>query len=117
MPAHLKQVRLPAFGELSEQPKIPTAIYEARATAAYYRAGADWLSLYADREPVTLADATLWSELRTKHPACSAGIESRRSFMRDSLGISVRPSILPLSSTPLYFPPFWFRPDHVLVRD
>ena len=68
-------------------------------------------------DPVTLADATLWSELQAKHPACHARIEARRSFMRDSLGISVRPSILPLSSTPLYFPPFWFRPDHVLVGD
>ena len=50
MPAHLKQVTLPAFGELSEQPKIPTPIYEARATAAYNRAGAAWLAVYADRE-------------------------------------------------------------------
>ncbi len=50
MPVHLKQVTLPAFGELSEQPKIPAAIYEARANAAYDRAGADWLAVYADRE-------------------------------------------------------------------
>jgi hypothetical protein len=68
-------------------------------------------------DPVTLADATLRSELKARHPACYGRIEARRSFMRESLGISVRPSILPLSSTPLYFPPFWFRPDHVLVRD
>jgi hypothetical protein len=33
MPVHLKQVTLPAFGELSEQPKIPAAIYEARVFA------------------------------------------------------------------------------------
>src|ERR1700735_3767909 len=50
MPVHLKQVPLPAFGELSEQPEIPTAIYEARAIAAYEQADVDWLAVYADRE-------------------------------------------------------------------
>jgi hypothetical protein len=67
-------------------------------------------------DPVTLADAKLRDELRIRHPACYARIEARRSFLRDSLGIAVKPSILPLSATPLYLPPFWLRPDHVLVH-
>jgi hypothetical protein len=50
MPVALKQITLSGFGELGEQPKIPAAIYEARANAAYDRAGADWLAVYADRE-------------------------------------------------------------------
>jgi hypothetical protein len=68
-------------------------------------------------DPVTFADVVLRSELKTRHPDCYTRIEARRSFMRDSLGIDVKPSILLLSSTPLYLPPFWLRPDHVLVRD
>jgi hypothetical protein len=68
-------------------------------------------------DPVTFAEAALRSELKARHLACYTRIEARRAFMRDSLGIDVKPSILPLSSTPLYLPPFWLRPDHVLVRD
>ena len=68
-------------------------------------------------DPVTLADADLCAELNAKHPDCFARIEARRAFMREGLGIDVKPSILPLSSTPLYLPPFWLKPDHVLVRD
>ena len=41
----------------------------------------------------------------------------RRSFMADKLGVAVKDSILPLSSTPLYLPPFWLKSGHVLVRD
>ena len=68
-------------------------------------------------DPVTLADADLCADLNAKHPDCFARIEARRAFMREALGVDVKPSILPLSSTPLYLPPFWLKPDHVLVRD
>jgi hypothetical protein len=68
-------------------------------------------------DPVTFADAGLRAELGARHPQSLARIEARRGFMRDQLGVEVKPSILPLSSTPLYAPPFWLRPDHVLVRD
>ena len=68
-------------------------------------------------ECVTLADADLRAELSAKHPDCLARIEARRAFMREGLGVDVKPNILPLSSTPLYLPPFWLKPDHVLVRD
>jgi hypothetical protein len=44
-------------------------------------------------------------------------IEARRRFMRDELGVDVKANILPMSSTPLYLPPFWLRPEHVLVRE
>jgi hypothetical protein len=37
--------------------------------------------------------------------------------MRDALGVDVKASILPLSSTPLYLPPFWLRPGHVLAQE
>jgi hypothetical protein len=68
-------------------------------------------------DPVTFADAKLRDEIGARHPECLARIEARRRFMRDQLGVDVRQSILPLSSTPLYAPPFWLRPNHVLVRD
>jgi hypothetical protein len=46
-----------------------------------------------------------------------ARIEARRSFMRDKLGVDVKRSILPLSATPLCLPPFWLRPELLLVSE
>src|SRR5271169_1023198 len=67
-------------------------------------------------DPVTIADESICSELKSRHTACYNRIEARRAFMRDKLGVNLKPSILPLSSLPLYFPPFWLRPDHILAR-
>jgi len=67
-------------------------------------------------DPVTLADPALRAALAARHPATMARIDARRAFMRDCLGVDVKPTILPLSSTPLYLPPFWLRPGEVLVR-
>jgi hypothetical protein len=67
-------------------------------------------------DPVTFADRDLRAELQDKHPACFARIEARRTFMREELGVDLCEAILPLSSTPLYLPPFWLRPDRVLAR-
>ena len=50
MPITLRPVTIPDFGVPHERPVIPAAIYEQRADAAYQRAGADWLGVYADRE-------------------------------------------------------------------
>jgi Xaa-Pro aminopeptidase len=66
-------------------------------------------------DPVTFADDGLRAELASRHPATFARIEARRAFMRDKLGVPVRPSILPLSATPLMLPPFWLSPDRVFV--
>jgi hypothetical protein len=68
-------------------------------------------------DPVTFADATLRAELEAKHPDVAARIEARRRFVADELGIVIKDSILPLSSTPLWLPPFWLAPDHALVRN
>ncbi|WP_274630351.1 Xaa-Pro aminopeptidase [Arvimicrobium flavum] len=68
-------------------------------------------------DPVVLADETLRAELQARHPAAFARIAARRDFMKRSVGLDLRPEILPLSSTPLYFAPFWLKNDHVLVRD
>jgi len=62
-------------------------------------------------DPVTFADAALREELRQRHPDVSARIAARRAFVEGSLGIPLDPAILPLSSTPLCFAPFWLRSD------
>jgi len=65
---------------------------------------------------IVIADAGLRAELAERHPETFARIAARRDFMRAELGVPLKDVILPLSSTPLYLPPFWLRPGHVLVN-
>jgi hypothetical protein len=65
---------------------------------------------------VVFADAALRAELKARHPAVAERIEARRQFVRDELGIPIKNSILPLSSTPLCLPPFWLAAGRLLVR-
>jgi hypothetical protein len=64
---------------------------------------------------VVFADAALRAELKARHPAVVERIEARRKFVRDELGIAIRDSILPLSSTPLCLPPFWLAARRLLA--
>ncbi len=68
-------------------------------------------------DAVVFADEALRQELATKHPDCAARIEARRRFMQDQIGVTLRPEILPTSSTPLLLAPFWLKSESVLVRD
>ena len=65
---------------------------------------------------VVFANAALRSELKARHPAAVERMEARRRFVRDELGIPIKDSILPLSSTPLCLPPFWLAPGRLLAR-
>lgn len=64
---------------------------------------------------VALADADLRAALERDHPDVHARITARREFVRDALGIDLKPSILPLSSTPLCHAPFWLAPHRLLA--
>jgi hypothetical protein len=68
-------------------------------------------------DSVTFADATLREDLRAVYPAVHGRIKARRAFVRDAIGIRLKDSILPLSSTPLCLPPFWLAPGMLLTRD
>ncbi len=68
-------------------------------------------------DPVIFADNALRADLAKTYPEVFSRIRARRNFMIDELGITVKDSILPLSSTPLCLPPFWLRPKLLLVND
>lgn len=68
-------------------------------------------------DPIVFADEALRKDLEAKHPAVFKRIAARRDFMRSDLGVELNADILPLSSTPLYFAPFWLKSDSVLLRD
>ena len=61
-------------------------------------------------------DAALRAELRAHHPAVVERIEAHRQFVRDELGIAIKDSIPPLSSTPLCLPPFWLASGRLLAQ-
>ena len=58
-------------------------------------------------DSVVFADEALRVELARDHPTLWSRIEARRRFMTDMLGVTMAPSILPLSSTPLCLSPTW----------
>jgi hypothetical protein len=64
---------------------------------------------------IALADAALRREFARAYPEAWARIEARRRFMIGTLGIRLKPEILPLSNTPAWLPPFWLSPEMVLV--
>jgi hypothetical protein len=65
---------------------------------------------------IVFADDALRVQLKARHPAVAERIEAHRNFVRDELGIAIRDSILPLSSTPLCLPPFWLAAGRLLAR-
>jgi hypothetical protein len=67
-------------------------------------------------DAVTFANEDLRNDLRNRHPQVFERIEARRAFVRDRIGVEIRDSILPMSSTPLCLPPFWLASDKLLVR-
>jgi len=60
---------------------------------------------------IVLADEELRSELEERFPGMWARTQARRAFMRDALGISLHPDVLPLSNLAAMLPPYLLRPD------
>lgn len=66
-------------------------------------------------DTLAVGDSTLRGELARDHPEVWRRIQARRAFMRDEIGLRLKPEILPLSSAPAYLPPFWLDDDLVCV--
>lgn len=67
-------------------------------------------------DAIVFADEDLREELKGRHPEVFARMLARRKFLSESIGIDLKPSILPLSSTPLCLAPFWLKSGELLVR-
>lgn len=66
-------------------------------------------------DTAALANAPLRATIAHDHPALWKRIEARRTFMQTTLGLTLRPEVLPLSTAPAYLPPFWLSPHLVCV--
>jgi hypothetical protein len=65
---------------------------------------------------IVLADDDLRRTLAGRFPACWQRIEARRQFMQHTLGIELHESVLPLSNTPGWLPPYALSLDKALVK-
>jgi hypothetical protein len=65
---------------------------------------------------IALADPSLRKEFAERYPAAWERIQRRRAFMKDKLGVSLKPEVLPFSNIPCYLAPFWLSPGMVLCR-
>ena len=64
---------------------------------------------------IALADEDLRAQFAARYPEAWRRITARRAFMQDTLGITLRPDVLPFSNMPAYLPPFFLNPDRVLA--
>lgn len=64
---------------------------------------------------IALADESLRSSFAAAYPDAWARIQSRRTFMTDTLGIDLHPDVLPFSNIPAYLPPFLLSPHQVMA--
>jgi len=64
---------------------------------------------------IALADASLRQELTERYPEAWSRITRRRAFMKDQLGIRLKPEVLPLSNLSAWLPPFWLAPGKAMA--
>lgn len=63
---------------------------------------------------IALADEALRAEFATRYPEAWARIQARREFMRQVLGIRLKPEVLPFSNLPAYLPPYLLDPHRAM---
>jgi hypothetical protein len=64
---------------------------------------------------IAIADEVLRDEIAQKYPEAWLRIEARRRFMLETLGIRLRPEVLPFSNIPAFLPPFWLARDRAMT--
>jgi hypothetical protein len=62
---------------------------------------------------IVLADEALRADLASHYPDVWSRIDARHRFMRDTLGIRLRPEVLPLGNTPGIYAPYFLAPEQV----
>ncbi len=65
---------------------------------------------------IALLDETGRAALGERHPGVAARCEARRAFMADTLGIRLKPEVLPFSNLAGYLPPFLLAPGKALTK-
>jgi Creatinase/Prolidase N-terminal domain len=59
---------------------------------------------------IGIADENLRAELQRDFPEMWGRVLKRRAFMQETLGITLKPEVLPFSNLAAWLPPFWMSP-------
>ena len=76
--------------------------------------GSDYHTINIE-DGIALADEELRNELQQKFPAMWQRIQARRKFMKEVIGIHLKPEVLPFSNIPAYLPPYLLSANQVLI--
>ncbi len=76
--------------------------------------GTKWFTTNIE-DGIALADAAMREDFAKRFPEGWARIMARRAFMRDALGIDLRPEALPFSNMAGWLPPFWLDPSRAMT--
>lgn len=63
---------------------------------------------------IALADEPIRAAFATQYPEAWGRIQARRAFMKDVLGITLKPEVLPFSNIPAYLPPYVLSPQQAM---
>ena len=66
-------------------------------------------------DTIAVADEALRAELAARHPALWSRVVARRRFVEERLRIALAEELLPLSSAPARFSPFWLSPGQAFA--
>jgi hypothetical protein len=75
--------------------------------------GSDYFTTNIE-DGIALADADLRAAFQQAYPEAWTRIQARRDFMQNTLGITLKPEVLPFSNIPAYLPPYWLAPNHAM---
>ena len=76
--------------------------------------GTKWFTTNIE-DGIALADAAMREDFAKRFPEGWARITARRAFMRDALGIDLKPEVLPFSNMAGWLPPFWLDPSRAMT--
>jgi hypothetical protein len=65
---------------------------------------------------IALADASMRRDFAARYPEAWTRIEARRAFMQKSLGITLKPEVLPFSNLSAHLTPYLLSPNLALCR-
>ena len=113
-PGHLIHLEEWLHSPVKKQGKIKLVSGMALQCDVIPATGTDYFTTNIE-DGVGLADAALRREFAQRFPEAWSRIERRRAFMKEMLGIALKPDVLPFSNMPAWLPPFWLAPEQVIA--
>jgi hypothetical protein len=113
-PGHLIHLDEWVHSPVTKGSNIPLVSGMALQADVIPATGTDYFTTNIE-DGIALADAELRAEFARLYPEAWARIEKRRAFMTDTLGIRLRPEVLPFSNIPAYLSPFWLAPRRAMT--